>query len=104
MSANVLLHWRHQLASVTRRNRISHKLQVLLCLKTCVSLQFHHHLLPPPLNLFHVGALFLAMPGCPLSVEEMKCVSGLFTLFHIFVTVMIWPHFSLETKVDPSEG
>lgn len=58
----------------------------------------------PPLNLSHVSTLFLAMPGCLLSVEEMKCVSGLFTLFHIFVTVMIKPHFNLETKVDTGEG
>lgn len=59
---------------------------------------------PPPLNLSHVSTVFLVMPGCPLSVEEMKCVSGLFTPLHIFVTVMIQPHFCLETKVDTGKG
>lgn len=77
----------------------------MLCLKMCVSLQFHHPLpSPPSLNLSHVSTVFLVMPGCPLSVEEMKCVSGLFNPLHIFVTVMIQTHFSLETKVDAGKG
>lgn len=59
MSADVLLHWRGDLACLTRRNRISHKLQVVLYLKMCVSLQFHHHLL----------SLFLPKPvSCGRSV------------------------------------
>lgn len=47
---------------LTRRNRISHKLQVMLCLKMCVSLQFHHPLppshLPPSLNLSREHSVF----------------------------------------------